>query len=89
MHFWQQAKSRKNGIISKIMVNVSVCGYEMSGRKLVVTNKLHNGTTLFWIECTTIYDDSFFSFIVNHIAVFLKWIDNKSLYIKHITIILH
>jgi len=60
-----------------------VCDQQMLRYQLIVTNVLHDGGALFGIKSAAVNDDTFARFIIDHVAILLQHIADKSLDVQH------
>ena len=83
MHFGLQTKLLEDRVVAKVMIEMCVCDQQMLRYQLIVTNVLHDGGALFGIKSAAVNDDTFARFIIDHVAILLQHIADKSLDVQH------
>ena len=65
------------------MVYVAMGGNEVYGGEAVVTNVVDHGLALFGVERATVYYHGLAGRVANNVAILLKRVYHKTLYVKH------
>ena len=77
-HLGLEPKVLVDGVVTKIVVQMSVRNQQVYWLELVLIDVVNDGLALFWIERATIYDDALLRFVADDVAILLEHIDLKS-----------